>query len=199
MTADYWNQRYSESGFAYGTEPNEFLKSVHASIPKGKLLSLAEGEGRNAVFLATLGCNVTAVDCSAVGMQKAKQLALSHGVDLKTIVSDLNDFDIEPDYWEGIISIFCHQPKPLRKKLHHAVVRGLKPNGVFILEAYSPKQLQFNTGGPKDENLLMTLNDVKNELSGLSFEIAKETERDVREGMYHNGKSSVIQIVAKKI
>lgn len=199
MNAELWNARYSETGFAYGTEPNGFLAAHFNALPKGDVLMLADGEGRNGVFLAAKGYRATSVDYSAVGLMKAAALAQARQVALTTRVCDLADFSIEPNQWSGIVSIFCHVPKPLRETLHRSVVAGLKSGGVFLLEAYSPKQLLFGTGGPKQEELLMALDDVKRELDGLSVETAHETERDIVEGKYHTGKASVIQIIARKL
>ncbi|MGQ9806585.1 MAG: class I SAM-dependent methyltransferase [Chlorobiales bacterium] len=199
MSAEHWNARYSEAGFIYGTEPNDFLNSTFNAIPQGKVLMLGDGEGRNGVFLARQGYRITSVDYSSVGLEKAKHLARTHQVAIETTLCDLENFTIVPNSWQGIVSIFCHTLKPLRKKLHRAVVEGLVCGGVFLLEAYSPRQLQFGTGGPKQEELLMALDDVRQELDGLSFELAHENERHIAEGKYHTGKSSVIQIIARKL
>lgn len=198
MSGPIWNSRYAEPGFAYGTEPNTFLASVSDRIPKGRVLSLGEGEGRNAVYLASLGYDVTAVDSSDVGLAKAMQLAANHGVNLTTITADLADFEIEAEAWDGIISIFCHLPTDVRAPLYRRVVRGLKPGGTFILEAFTPRQLHLGTGGPKELDRLMTHADLKRELSGLQFVHAVETEREVREGTYHTGPSSVVQVIGIK-
>ncbi len=198
MSAEHWNARYSETDYIYGIAPNAFLQSVFHTIPKGAVLCLGDGEGRNGVFLAEQGYTVTSVDYSDVGLRKAKALAALRGVQIQTVLCDLSAFTIEPRAWTGIVSIFCHLPPSLRKTVHAQVVAGLTQNGVLILEAYSPKQLQYGTGGPKQEELLMPLNDVMRELNGLSFEMAHEIERDVIEGKYHTGKASVIQILARK-
>ncbi|MGD0484988.1 MAG: class I SAM-dependent methyltransferase, partial [Gemmatimonadales bacterium] len=136
-----WDLRYSEPGYAYGTEPNAFLVEVAGRIPAGPVLSLGEGEGRNAVFLAGLGHDVVAVDASAVGLAKAEALARERGVRLVTHVADLADYPIEPCAWSGIVSIFAHFARPLRSPLHGAVAAGLRPGGVLVLEAYTPRQL----------------------------------------------------------
>jgi SAM-dependent methyltransferase len=198
MDNSSWNQRYSQPGFAYGTEPNNFLASTIEKIPKGRVLSLGEGEGRNAVFLAGLGYDVTAVDSSDVGLAKAQQLASYRGVTLATVTEDLADFQIGTEDWEGIISIFCHVPPSVRVPLYRRVVNGLKPGGCFVLEAFTPKQLHLGTGGPKEVDRLMNLDDLKRELSGLQFVHALEMERDIQEGKYHTGLSSVVQLVAIK-
>lgn len=133
-----WDERYSAEEYVYGTSPNNFLEANFSSIPKGKVLSLAEGEGRNAVFLAKQGYSVTAVDASLVGLNKARKLAEDNGVVIEFIQADLADYDLGENQWDGIVSIFCPLPSSVRKQLHKKVVAGLKPNGVFLIEAYTP-------------------------------------------------------------
>ncbi|MFT3831001.1 MAG: class I SAM-dependent methyltransferase [Opitutaceae bacterium] len=199
MDARFWNDRYgAEAGHIFGTTPNEFLESVARQIPPGPVLCLAEGEGRNAVHLATLGHAVTAVDQSAVGLSKAQRLAATRGVALTTVVADLATFPIGPHEWSGIVSIFAHLPPVLRRTVHAAAVRGLAPGGVFILEAYTPAQLAFATGGPKDPALLMRLDDLRDELAGLELLVARELEREVREGPAHSGPAAVVQILGRR-
>ncbi len=193
-----WDERYSEPGYAYGTEANDFLVAMVEHIRPGKVLSLAEGEGRNAAFLAQLGCDVTAVDSSSVGLRKAQELARSRNLDIDAVVTDLNDYDPGSEQWDAIISIFCHMPAAQRTELHRKVVRALKPGGVFVLEAYIPRQLEFATGGPGTAELMMTLAALQQELSALDLELAHEIERDVIEGKYHHGRAAVVQILARK-
>ncbi|RTE66964.1 class I SAM-dependent methyltransferase [Amphritea opalescens] len=195
-----WDQRYSDKEFVYGTQANDFLKSEYARIPKGgRVLCLAEGEGRNAVFLAQQGYEVTAVDQSSVGLQKAERLANESGVSISTIVADLVDYDIGHDQWDGIVSIAAHLPAWLRKKVHGQVKGALKNNGVFILEAYTERHLEMTgVGGPPDKAMLMALVELEDELKGLDFIVAAEVERDISEGKYHQGESAVVQIVARK-
>lgn len=193
-----WDQRYSAEEYIYGTEPNDFLASVASKIPKGKVLCLAEGEGRNAVFLAEQGYEVVAVDASAVGLQKAQRLAQERGVSIKTITCDLADFDIEPESWDGVVSIFAHVPPPLRLLLHKKVVDGLRPGGVLVLEAYRPQQLRYQTGGPPTAELMMTLESLGHELNGMTIEHGVELEREVIEGLFHTGKAAVVQIIGTK-
>jgi hypothetical protein len=193
-----WDARYNSPSYAYGTEPNDFLSEVADRILKGRVLCLAEGEGRNAVFLAGLGYSVIAVDGSRAGLNKAEVLAQARGVTISTVHADLTDFVIEPDSYTGIIAIYAHLPSPLRKNIHKAAVEGLCPGGVFILEAFTRAQLNYDTGGPKDQDLLMQLPVLRSELSGLEFEIAREVERNVTEGDYHKGLASVVQILGRK-
>jgi len=193
-----WNERYSEPGYAFGSSPNTFVVSVAGRIPSGAVLCIGEGEGRNAVFLAEQGYRVTAVDYSEVGLRKAEELAGKRGVIIETVLSDLNDFEIYPSAWQGIVSVFCHLPADQRASLHRLCVNGLAPGGFFVLEGFTPRQLEFGTGGPSRPELLMTSHGLKRELAGLRFDIAHEIERDVIEGRYHTGRASVVQILAQK-
>jgi len=190
-----WDERYSQPGFAYGTEPNEFLAAVAERIPVGPVLSLGEGEGRNAAYLAGLGHRVVAVDQSEVGLAKARRLAADRGRPLETVRADLTGYPIEPGAWAGVVSIFCHLPRRVRLPLYAAVVRGLRPGGVLVLEAYTPKQVGRGTGGPRDPDMLVTLAGLTEELAGLDFVLARELDREVREGAYHTGVASVVQVV----
>jgi SAM-dependent methyltransferase len=193
-----WDERYSSKDYVYGTAPNDFLRSVADRIPKGRILSLGEGEGRNSVYLAACGFAVLGVDSSAVGLGKARKLAAERGVRIDTLVADLTGYNIQPDGWDGIVSIFCHLPSATRRVLHRNVVAGLRPGGAFVLEAYTPAQLQFGTGGPSSEDMLMTLKVLRIELQGLVFEHGAELERPVLEGRYHTGRAAVVQVLARR-
>ncbi|MCB0314039.1 MAG: class I SAM-dependent methyltransferase [Calditrichaeota bacterium] len=193
-----WDQRYNTPEYIYGKTPNDFLVEMIDRLPKGEVLSLAEGEGRNGVYLAQQGCRVTGVDSSAVALQKARNLAAERGVQLNTLHRNLSELEIEPAAWDAVVSIFCHLPAPLRASLHRQVVQGLRPGGCLLLEAYTPRQLEFRTGGPPTIELMMDLKTLRQELKGLNLEHAREVERDIREGSYHNGRSAVVQILARK-
>ena len=194
-----WNEKYSVDVYVFGKSPNDFLLEMAASLNKGNTLCLAEGEGRNSVHLARHGFSATAVDSSAVGLNKAEKLAQEHGVTIETIHADLAEYTIQENAWDSIISISCHLPPDLRRKIHRSVVSGLKEGGTFLLEAYTPKQLEFGTGGPSNVEFMMDLEALKKELKGLEFIHGKELIRDVVEGINHTGKSSVVQVLAKKI
>jgi SAM-dependent methyltransferase len=193
-----WDERYAATDFYYGAEPNDFLRAQAATLPpRGRVLCLAEGEGRNAVFLSGLGHAVTAVDGSAVGLAKARRLAAEHGTAISAVVADLEDFVIEPVAWDAIVSIWCHLPRDLRARVHRACVVGLRPGGIFLLEAYTPQQLAFGTGGPATADLMPTLAQLRAELAGLEVLRATELERTVHEGQGHHGPSAVVQILAR--
>ena len=193
-----WDERYGAEEYAYGTKPNKFLEENVSSIPKGKVLSLAEGEGRNAVFLAKQGYSVTAVDASLVGLNKARKLAAENGVVVEFIHADLADYDLGENRWDGIVSIFCPLPSSLRKQLYKKVEAGLKPNGVFLLEAYTPEQLKHGTGGGSTVDVMQSQESLRLELAGLKFKHLIELERDVLEGIYHTGIGAVVQAIASK-
>ncbi len=190
-----WDERYALDGFAFGTEPNDFLRQEAHRIPPGRVLCLGEGEGRNAVFLAEQGYEVVGVDRSQVGMDKAQALAQERGVFIETVVSSIEEFKLSEGEWQGIISVFFHLPPELRRRVHQSVFRGLAPGGILILEAYTPRQLDFGTGGPPHLERLVSLGTLEEELKGLEFLVGRETEREVHEGRMHNGLGSVVQVV----
>lgn len=198
MEAAFWDQRYAGEAYFYGEAPNAFVAEQAALVPPGPVLCLAEGEGRNAVFLAGRGHQVTAMDQSSVGLAKARQLAARRGVSLTTEVADLTTYTIQPGHWSGIVATFVHLPPPLRRQVHAAVLAGLRPGGVYLLEAYHPDQLQHGTGGPRDISLLMTLADLRHDLHGLDLIHARELTRSVVEGQAHTGLAAVVQVVARQ-
>jgi SAM-dependent methyltransferase len=196
MSSQFWDDRYRTDEYAYGREPNEFLRAEAHRIAQGRVLCLAEGEGRNAVFLAGLGHDVTAVDFSVEGLRKAELLAREHHVAITTVHADLATFEPEPGAFTGIVAIFAHLPPLVRKHVHGWIPRALRPGGVYILEAYTPKQLAFGSGGPRNAALLMTLAALREELSPLTIEVGREVEREIHEGSFHGGPSATVQIVA---
>ena len=193
-----WDERFNTPDYAYGTEPNDFLAANYQAIPPGKVVSLAEGEGRNAVFLASRGYQVTAVDSSSVGLAKAERLAQERGVELATVVADLATYDLGENQWDGIVSIFFPLPSAVRQQMHHRIVRALKPGGVYLVEAYTPEQLKHGTGGGPSADNKLTKEMLEADLADLTFEHLVELEREVVEGTYHTGTAAVVQAVARK-
>jgi SAM-dependent methyltransferase len=192
-----WNERYSAKEYIYGTEPNAFL-AEHAGMLQGPVLSLAEGEGRNAVFLATLGLDVHGVDGSDVGLAKAQALARSRNVSIRTDVADLGQFVPAENSYGSVISISAHLPGSIRNRLYPLVERCLKPGGIIMLEAYSVAQLARDTGGPKDADMLMTPAKIRAEFPNIEPILLRELDREVREGTYNTGIASVVQFIGKK-
>ncbi len=197
-----WNERYSEAEYLFGTEPNDFLKAQFEYIPAGgRVLCLAEGEGRNAVFLAEQGYHVTAIDLSDVGLNKALQLAGQRGVEIITQVADLASYQFGEKEWDGIVSIWAHMPIGVRRYVHAQIVPALKSNGVFILEAYTEEQLTMDAvGGPpaSQKERFGSLEILQTELMALKEIIGLETQRMVLEGNGHQGLSAVVQYLGRK-
>ena len=194
-----WDQRYATDSYVYGTQANDFLHSVAERLPdNAKVLCLAEGEGRNSVYLAERGHRVLAVDASRVGLGKAQRLADQRQVRIECAIVDLAEYELEAQDWDVIVSIFVHLPPPVRHRLHRQVVAGLRPGGLYILEAYRPEQLRYATGGPPVAELMMNLKDLQQELDGLTWLHAAELDREVNEGQLHHGIGAVVQLLAQK-
>jgi len=198
MNADFWNGRYGIEDFVYGRAPNDFLAAEAHRIAPGRVLCLAEGEGRNAAHLAALGHEVTAVDFSIEGLRKAERLAREQGVALATVEADLATYEPELEAFTGVVAIFAHLPLAVRRRVHGWVARALRPGGIFVLEAYTPAQLAYDTGGPRDAALLMTLAGLREELAPLEIVLGREVERDIHEGIFHGGRSATVQVVAQR-
>jgi 2-polyprenyl-3-methyl-5-hydroxy-6-metoxy-1,4-benzoquinol methylase len=193
----FWNERYSSREYLYGTEPNAFLEE-NADRLRGPVLSLSEGEGRNAVFLASRGFSVLGVDCSEVGLEKARALAESRGVVIDTELADLAEFEPGEDRYGSIVSIFAHLPSPIRGRLYPLLEKALVPGGIVLLEAYSEEQLARDTGGPKDIDRLMSVQKLQREFPNLEPILVREIEREVNEGGGHAGMASVVQLIARR-
>ena len=197
MSDASWDTRYGGGEFFYGTAPNDFL-ATHVAELDGPVLSLAEGEGRNAVFMAERGLDVLGVDSSSVGLGKAEQLAAARGVRIRTLPADLADYVPEPGAWGAVVSVFAHLPSTVRAALYPRVVAALRPGGLLLLEAYAEGQLPRTTGGPKDLDMLMTVDKLRAELPGLVPVLLHEVDREVREGQGHTGLASVVQFIGRK-
>jgi SAM-dependent methyltransferase len=195
---EMWDDRYRTEDFVYGTEPNAFLRDHLGEIPLGDVLCVADGEGRNSVFLAREGRRVTAVDHSAVGVAKARQLARAQGVDVDFVVADLRGYDLGVEVWDAVVSIFAHMPAKVRIDLHARIVRALRPGGVFVLEAYRPDQIGRGTGGPTVAEMTMTAHELEHELASLRIELIREIDRDIREGRGHQGVGAVVELIGRK-
>ena len=159
-SAEMWDQRFDSPEYLYGTEPNVFLKCNYKLIPTGKVLYIGEGEGRNSVFLAKQGYQVTALDYSSSGLKKTEKLAKENQVEVELIHADITEYKLKQNTWQGIVSIYCHIDKVNREKVHKNCVNALAENGVFLLEGYSHNQLKYAIGGPKNLDLLMNLKDI---------------------------------------
>ena len=195
---EFWNERYAETAYAYGQEANDFLKAQQIGSDL-KVLCLAEGEGRNGVYLAGLGNDVTCVDYSEEGLKKTTQLAVQNGVEVSCICADLGEMQLQANTWDVIVAIFAHFPKLVKSHIWPQIFTALKPGGKLIMEVYDQEQLRFGTGGPQQPDLLYSKEELIELIVGdyQSFQIEK-VFRDVHEGAYHNGASATLQVVATK-
>jgi hypothetical protein len=198
MQATFWNERYQNNETVYGLLPNVFFKHCIDKINTGKLLLPAEGEGRNAVYAAKNGWDVTAFDYSAVAKEKALKLALSHQVTFAYQTTDFLSFQAEPASMDAVALIYAHIPPEIRSKFHHKVAYWVKKGGYVILEAFNPLQLELQSGGPKDVSMLYTQEMLKNDFPEHEWkiELLETTETELSEGPFHEGKAQVIRLLA---
>ncbi len=192
-----WDERYSGSEYHYGTEPNAFLVE-HCNLLQSPVLSLSEGEGRNAVFLAKKGFDVLGVDFSAIGLEKARQLAQAEQVQIRTEVADMAGYAPQANHYGAVVSIFAHYSGTVRARLYPLIEQALKPGGIFLLEAYTEAQLPKSTGGPKNIDMLLTRDKLIRSFTAMEIMLLEELEREVCEGEGHTGLGSVIQFIARK-
>ncbi len=197
-----WDERYNKDDFHYGVEPNDFLKAhatklVSAHNPP-HILCLADGEGRNSVFLASLGAHVTAVDISAVGLNKAQRLAADSGVRIQTEVADLSQAELPESAYDGIVMIFCHLPAAQRPHLYQQIDHALKPGAWLLAECYTKDQLGRGTGGPPHQDLMVSLDELQVAFPHYDVTLGQEIVRDIQEGEGHTGPGAVCQYLGSK-
>jgi SAM-dependent methyltransferase len=195
-----WNQRFSEEGYVFGREPNEYLRAKAPLLPSGgKVLCVADGEGRNSVWLAGQGMNVEAFDIAAVGVEKARRLAADAGVSVKYNVADCDGWAWTVDSHDAVLAVFVQFAGPaMRERLFANMVRALKPGGLLILQGYTPKQLEYKTGGPGDLSHLYTAKLLRDAFQGLQILDLIEYEAELNEGARHAGRSALIGLVARR-
>lgn len=194
---EFWNSKFSREGFLYGLKPNSFIASKVKSFPKNaKVLCLGEGEGRNAIFLAKRGFEVSAIDASDIGLKKLEQRAKEENLNIKTICMDLNEWEAQEKY-DVIVASYLHMYKDERAKLFENIDNSLSIDGIFLGEFFSVKQLAYNSGGPKDEDLLYETDDFNRHFSLYENEI-KEQVTILDEGKGHQGEACVIRVLVKK-
>ena len=200
MMKNMWNERFSESSYAYGIEPNQFLKEVLQNINPVKILFPAEGEGRNAVYAASLGWEVDALDFSEAGKVKAEKLAVECNVKINYCLENLSAYSPKPGYYNAIALIYMHiDDKELQRNIHKKSIQALKRGGKIIVEAFEKEQIKYNSGGPKKEELLFTLEEIVDDFIDMNFEILSKELINLDEGKYHQGTASVIRFVGSKI
>lgn len=193
-----WDSRYGTEEFVYGKEPNVFFARSLGPLNPGKLLLPGEGEGRNAVYAASLGWEVDAFDQSKVGAEKAKSLAGEREVNIAYRVCDIENFPFEKGVYDAVGLVYFHAPAPLRKMLHKKVVESLKPGGQVILEAFHTTQLGRESGGPQNLDLLYSMEMLQEDFGSLEAEEMEETEVDLDEGLFHGGPAKVLRFRGRK-
>lgn len=200
---EFWDERFSSDEYIYGEEPNEYLKAKLSELYPGEIMFAAEGEGRNAVYAARDDWKVTAFDQSREGKKKAMKLADKHEVKIDYRVGDLPELGYEKDEVDVIALIYAHFPKELREEYHKLLLSYLRRDGLVIFEGFSKKhtayqQVNPKVGGPKDKELLFSMEEIKKDFGALNFLEISEEEVDLREGEFHNGLGAVIRFVAQK-
>ncbi|AOW11859.1 hypothetical protein LPB72_08710 [Hydrogenophaga crassostreae] len=195
----FWDQNFSVPGYKYGTAPNTFLAGqAHRIAAAGKVLVPGDGEGRNSVWLAQQGCQVTAMDASEVGLQKALTLAAERGVAVQTVWGDLAEWAPAPGQFDAVVLIYVHLPEPIRLGAHRRLAAALRPGGWLLLECFHPGQLARSSGGPKDESMLYTPAMLDADFAGLlEPEMAWDGETLLSEGPGHQGLAHVTRWIGR--
>lgn len=195
---EFWETRYSNPTYAYGTKPNVFFKECIDKLPAGRLLLPAEGEGRNAVYAALRGWTVDAFDFSEAA--KAKALALAGGActTIQYDIATLQNFDGQPNIYDMIGLIYVHQPPALRQQFHKRLVSWLKPSGYLVLEAFHKEQLGNSSGGPQQADMLFNRTELLDDFKELDILQIDERYTDLNEGPFHSGSACVIRLIARK-
>lgn len=201
---EFWEERYSTEAFAYGIEPNVFFEKTLKELNlKGAILLPAEGEGRNAVFAAKKGLNVTCFDISSQGKLKAEKLATLNNVHVNYMVGEFSEMKLEESSFDIIALIYAHFPSNVKSQYHKKLAKYLKKDGILILEGFSKNQLRINeeyqqSFGPKNIDMLYSVDEIKNDFKDLEIQVLKEEEIVLNEGIHHKGKGAVIRFVGKK-
>jgi SAM-dependent methyltransferase len=198
--AAMWDQRFSGDDYLFGREPNDYLRSKAPLLPAGgAVLCVADGEGRNSVWLAKQGLKVQAFDISEVGVAKARLLASEAGVSVDYTVADCEQYDCAAQSHDGVVAVFIQFADPeMRARLFANIVRALKPGGVLILQGYTPKQLDYKTGGPGQLSHLYTADLMRVAFKDLRIVELTEYEAELNEGARHAGRSALLGLVATK-
>lgn len=195
----FWDERYAQEGYVYGKEPNVFFKDVlDKDLNTGSLLLPAEGAGRNAIYAAKKGWSVTAFDFSQSAKDNALKFASDENVSIDFFVSNVADFNYESNKYDLIAMIYVHLAKDERIQFFDNAFSSLKEGGKLIIECFTPKQLDKTSGGPKDLNLLYSVDELKEQLSKFKIEYAEELQTTLNEGKYHDGEAEILRLIAVK-
>jgi cyclopropane fatty-acyl-phospholipid synthase-like methyltransferase len=197
---DHWNSRYDSADYLFGTTPNAFLVSQAYRLSAGqKVLAIADGEGRNGVFLAEQGLDVHSVDFSANALSKAQALAKARGVSLKTEEIDIYHHEFETGAYDSVVAIFIQFAPPEKRQLvFDKIKQALKPGGLVLLQAYRPEQVALGTGGPPLKENMYTEKILREAFADMEIEMLEGYDTEVDEGPGHRGMSALISMVARK-
>ncbi|MBX2878201.1 MAG: class I SAM-dependent methyltransferase [Saprospiraceae bacterium] len=203
MNKERWNARYREESYAYGQEPNVFFKQWLPQFEPKTILMPADGEGRNGVYAATLGWQVTSFDLSSEGRAKALQLANRKQVDLKYLVGDFADIQFEAAAFDAIGLIYAHFPTAKKSEFHLKLHNYLKPGGVVIFEAFSKHHLPYqqanpSVGGPPNMDVTFSMAEIEAYFPNYDTLLLQEEVVNLAEGKYHIGQGSVVRFVGRK-
>jgi cyclopropane fatty-acyl-phospholipid synthase-like methyltransferase len=197
---EFWDKRYAAREYIFGVEPNVFLVSQRAHFwPHMRVLDIACGEGRNAVWLAKLGCEMVGVDISPLALDKARRLAAQHAVSPTLVEGDIRQWHWQAGQFDAVLAIFIQFAAPEgRSALFEGMCKTLKPGGLLFLQGFTPKQLQYTSGGPKELSHLYTKALLRESLTGMEILHLNEHEGELREGTKHVGKAALVDLVARK-
>lgn len=198
---EFWDERYAAEHYLFGTEPNKFLAAQgHLLKPGQQVLAVADGEGRNGVWLARHGVDVLSVDFSPVAQEKAKRLAAENDVTIRFELADLLNWEWGENRFDVIVAIFIQFAGPEgRAKMFDSIRRALKPGGYLIMQGYTPKQVEYKTGGPSNPENMYTGKLLRDSFGDFEIMHLCEHEEVVDEGPGHSGHSALIDLVARKI
>ncbi|HWJ87706.1 MAG TPA: class I SAM-dependent methyltransferase [Pelagibacterium sp.] len=200
MTANGWDERYRGEEYVFGKEPNAFLKQeAHRFEPGGNVLAVADGEGRNGVFLASLGLAVHAIDASSVALEKSAKLARDSGVEIELELADLSDWSWPDAQYDYVVAIFIQFADPAgRARLFEGMQRAVKPGGLVLLHGYRPEQVDLGTGGPPQREHMYTRSLLLEAFSDFEIVSLKEYDAEIHEGQGHHGLSALIDLIARR-
>ena len=195
----FWDERFQADAYAYGTEPNHWLVScAGAFAPCGRVLSLGEGEGRNAAWLAGRGFAVEAVDGSAAGLEKARRLAAARGVSFESRLANLAAWTPPAGAYDAVVLVYLHLPPAVRAAVHAGAALALRSGGVLVLEAFAPAQLGRGSG-PREAELLYAADTLRGDFPGLAWEVLEDVEVDRDEGAFHRGRAAVVRGLGRRV
>jgi 2-polyprenyl-3-methyl-5-hydroxy-6-metoxy-1,4-benzoquinol methylase len=199
MAQHFWEERFAQEAYVYGTEPNAFLvENMNYFFPGKSVLAVADGEGRNGAWLAKNGLQVTSVDAAFRGLQKAEKLAREYKCEITTVHADLEFWQWPVAAFDYVVSVFVQFPEKLRPLMHQKMMAALKPEGIILLQAFSKEQLHLNSGGPKNPSMLYSIDQLESDFSGMEILTLEHTETELDEGHFHQGRASVVNYIGRK-